>query len=379
MSIQSLFLSLGPPINKLKEIALRSTLLLSVLICNFSYGNSFSPAVPMPSKHLDTELEVNRIALGSCYNQAETGEIFATIQRTKPDVFLFLGDNVYADDESDDPSLNSLKKAYSQLAQVSSFATLRQAVPVLTIWDDHDYGLDDAGGDWPRKQASESLYEYVWDIGGHDPRAQRDGVYFARSIGSKGRRVQIIFLDTRYFRTPLTRNTTDSFGIYLPSEDSEQNMLGNDQWRWLEQQLREPAELRIIISSVLVLSEIHGWESWRMMPRERQRFYELLKSTEAKGIIIVSGDTHAAGLYQSNTLLDYPLTEINSSSMNVPLTSFVKNPQQTPGIHRLGDIYFEENFGLIDIDWETGNITMQLRDKDNESVRKVNVNLVDLK
>ena len=358
---------------------MQSTLLLSVFICSVTYGSGFSPALPMPSKQLDMDLEVNRIALGSCYDQELSGEIFATVHQTKPDVFLFLGDNVYANDESDDPTLMSLKKAYGQLAQVTSFNALRQAVPVLPIWDDHDYGLNDAGGDWPRKRAAESLYEYVWDIRDDDPRAQREGVYFARNMGQEGRRVQMIFLDTRYFRTPLTKNDTDSFGPYLPSKDHGQNMLGEDQWQWFEEQLREPAELRIIISSIMVLSEIHGWESWRMMPRERQRFYDLLKSTAANGVIIVSGDTHAAGLYQSNTLLNYPLTELNSSSMNVPLTSFVKNPQQMPGVHRLGNIFFEANFGLIDIDWETGGIALQLRDKNNETIQEVNINLGDLK
>ena len=140
----------------------------------------------------------------------------------------------------------SLKAAYGQLARVNSFSALRQAVPILPIWDDHDYGLNDAGGDWPRKQTAESLYEFVWDIRADDSRAQREGVYFASNIGPEGRRVQVIFLDTRYFRTPLTRNNTDSFGEYLPSNDPRQNMLGDDQWQWFEQYLREPTDFGLI-------------------------------------------------------------------------------------------------------------------------------------
>ena len=357
---------------------MRSLLLLFVLLCGVVHGDSFLPALPMPSKELDNGIEIKRIAVGSCYNQTKSGDIFSTIKETRPDLFLFVGDNVYASDESDDPDLRSLKEAYGQLAQANSFSAFRRAVPVLTIWDDHDYGLNDAGGDWPRKKAAESLYEFVWAIEADDPRARRDGVYFTRNIGPKGRRVQMIFLDTRFFRTPLTLKKADNFGIYLPSMDPNQNMLGEEQWHWLEQQLKKPADLRIIVSSIMVLSEAHGWESWRMMPKERQRLYRLIENTGATNIILVSGDTHAGALYQAKTSLGYPLIELNSSSMNVPLTSFVENPQRLPDANLLGDIYFEANFGLIDIDWETGNVKLQLKNAESESVRQINVKLENI-
>ena len=346
-----------------------------MLSASATFADEFSPALPMPSRGLDEGMTMNRIALGSCFNQAGSGDIFTKVLEAEPDIFLFLGDNVYASDESDDPELTSLKQAYGQLAGLDSFSALRQAMPVLTIWDDHDYGLNDAGGDWPRKYTAEALYEHVWNIGPDDPRSQREGVYFAHNIGPEGRRVQLIFLDTRFFRTTLTSNETDSVGPYQPSEDPGQSMLGNDQWQWLQERLDEPAELRLIISSIMVLSESHGWESWRMMPLERQRLYNLLNSTEANGVIIVSGDTHAGAIYRSETTLDYPLVELNTSSMNVPLSSFVKNPKQVAGVHRLGDTFFEANYGLIDIDWETGEISVQMRDKHSQSVRKHSINL----
>ena len=64
--------------------------------------------------------------------------------------------------------------------------------------------------------------------------------------------------------------------------------------------------------------------------------------------------------------------------MNVPLTSFVENPQRLPDANLLGDIYFEANFGLIDIDWETGNVKLQLKNAESESVRQINVELENI-
>ena len=353
-------------------------LLLILLVPLLASAEGFSPAKPMPSAVLADSQEIDRIIIGSCFDQTRSARVFDDIAQRKPDAFLFMGDNVYAEDESDDPALMSLREAYGELAALDSFARLRESVPVLTVWDDHDYGLDDAGGDWPRRQTTEKLYEHVWAINQQDPRAMRDGIYFQRTTGPEGRRVQFILLDTRFFRTPLTPNTGEIPAKYVPSDDPAQTLLGERQWQWFETQLRKPADVRVIVSTILVHSEIHGWESWRMMPRERERFYGLLRSTGAGGVIIASGDTHAGAIYRADDKIDYPLLELNASSMNLPLTSFVKNPMQVPGVYRLGDTYFESNYGMIDINWQSGDIELQLIGETGETVRRATINLSEL-
>ena len=154
----------------------------------------FSPATPMPAATLEPEKTLTRIALGSCFEPSMDSNIFNEIAQRDPDAFIFLGDNVYAEDESDDPNLTSLRKAYADLAAVESFKALRQSTPLMVVWDDHDYGKDDAGGDFKYREFSESLYEYVWNITATDERAKRDGVYFEETVGPIGKRVQFITL-----------------------------------------------------------------------------------------------------------------------------------------------------------------------------------------
>lgn len=341
-------------------------------------AGDFSPATPMPSASLDDDKLISRIVVGSCFHPSLPAGIFDEIAEQEPDAFLFAGDNVYAADESDDPELKSLKQAYSNLANVASFTRLRKTVPVLPVWDDHDYGLDDAGGDWPRKQTAEALYEHVWAIPGNDPRASRDGIYFERITGPEGQRVQLILLDTRFFRTPLTRNPGEKPPEYIPTDDPDQSMLGEEQWQWFEQQLRKPADVRIIVSSTLLLSEVHGWEAWRQMPAERQRFYNLLKTTQANGVVIASGDTHNGGIYRADDKIDYPLLELNASSLNVPLTTYVKNPKQVPGVYRLGDTYVEANYGVIDINWQQRHIDLRLVSDQGDTVRQAGISISEL-
>ena len=108
---------------------------------------------------------------------------------------------------------------------------------MLSTWDDHDYGQNDAGGDFPYKDEAKALFLEFWQVPEDDPRHARAGVYCARIFGPEGRRVQVILLDTRSFRSPL--RPTDQPGApgkeeYLPDPDPAKTMLGRAQWAWLE-------------------------------------------------------------------------------------------------------------------------------------------------
>ena len=328
----------------------------------------FFPAVPMPAAALASDTALTRIAFGSCYHPSLQSGIFNEIAGQHPGAFVFLGDNVYAEDESDDPTLMSLRQAYANLSAVESFKALRESTPLLVAWDDHDYGKDDAGGDFKHREFSESLYRYAWNIEQSDERTSRPGVYLERTVGPIGKRVQFITLDTRSFRTPLTRHPDQDIGRYVESQDPNQNVLGETQWKWLAEQLHRPADIRIIVTPIQLIADGHHWESWRIMPAERERLYQLLSSSKANGVVVVSGDRHSAAIYALTEFEPYPLYELTTSSLNVPLTSFVKNPVDEPGPHRLVNPYYESNYGLIDIDWDAGELSMKLMDETSQMI-----------
>ena len=367
--------------NEKHELQKQVTLLiLGCLFIPFSHAADFTPAKPMPSVPLADGHLVTRIAFGSCGIPTNDDSIYDEIRKTNADVFLFIGDNVYSADESDDPELKSLKVAYGKFAESNAFASLRATIPTLVTWDDHDYGLNDAGGDWPHKALSQSLFNFVWAVDDDDPRAARDGVYFSRIVGPENRRVQFILLDTRYFRTPLKKavKALSGGGSYMPTRSKSQNMLGEAQWQWLEQQLRQPADLRIIATSIQMIADGHNWEAWRLMPRERLRFYKLLGETGAKGVVLISGDRHSAAIYRQTNDVAYPLWEVTSSSLNLPLSSFLSNIKTEPGPYRIGQPYYDANFGVIDIDWASRRLILQIRDESGRTVLAANVSLESL-
>ena len=333
----------------------------------------FSPAVPMPAAKLATDTALTRIAFGSCYHPSLDSGIFNEIVRQRPGAFVFLGDNVYAEDESDDPALMSLRQAYANLSAVESFKSLRESTPLLVAWDDHDYGLNDAGEDFPQRQASEQLFEAFWGVPAADPSRTRPGIYRVVRIGQAPQAIQIILLDTRFFRTSLSKPWISPLtGRYTPSEDPLQSMLGESQWLWLQEILKEPADLRILVSSVQVLADGHRWESWRMLPLERSKLLGLLEQTKGTTVMI-SGDRHLAALYRKRTPNGGDLWEMTSSSLNLPLSEIASQITPETGSFLQGQATTDANFGWIDIDWSERTLSLELRNPRNIRIDGVKI------
>ncbi|MBI1263402.1 MAG: alkaline phosphatase family protein [Alphaproteobacteria bacterium] len=328
-----------------------------------------APRAPAGPTLPGADRALTSIAFGSCNTAEREIPILNVIADAGHELFIYAGDNVYGDARAYDATLPELRTAYHQLAARPEFQRLRAAVPMLAVWDDHDYGMNDMGRDFAFKGFAERLFLDFWGAGEDDVRRTREGIYDAHVFGPEGQRVQVILLDTRWFRSDLT--PTDERGAvgrerYIPSPDPDQDMLGAAQWAWLEAQLQVPAQVRLIVSSIQVHADGHGWEAWRTMPRERDRLYGLIRETGANGVVLVSGDRHSAGLYVREDVIGYPLYEITSSSLNMSY----RDVNDEPGPHRIGDMFAPENYGVIGIDWEAGALNLEIRDNTGAVVRE---------
>ena len=327
-------------------------------------------AAPPPA----ADRALTRIALGSCADQRDRQPIWDAIHRWRPELMLMAGDNVYGDSFASD--LLELREAYLAADRVPGFARMKRDLPVMAIWDDHDYGVNDAGAEFPWKQRSKDLFCAFWGVAADDPRRGRDGLFHARIFGPPGRRVQVVLLDTRWFRSPLRR--TDQRGAagrerYLPDDDPDKTLLGAAQWRWLEEQFRQPAELRLVVSSIQVVVDGHGWERWGNLPRERARLYALIAETRASGVVFLSGDRHLGAFYRQAEDVPYPLHEMTSSGLTKSYRS------REPGPNRIGEILGEINFGTVAIDWRAGRVDLALRDVLGTPQRQLALTLDELR
>jgi alkaline phosphatase D len=337
----------------------------------------------------DPNKPLTRIAFGSCADQDKPLPIFDTVAAAKPELLLLLGDNIYSDIDHTTNKLipaskvtpELIKEKYEAMAKVPGYQKLKATCPILATWDDHDYGPNDAGAEFPHKDASQKLFLDFFGVDPGDPRRKQQGVYNASIIGPPGKRVQVILLDTRYHRSPIKRgpfDPTTRTAPYLQNTDADATMLGAEQWKWLEGELKKPAEVRILVSSIQVIADEHPYEKWANFPKERDKLYALIRDTKANGVVILSGDRHLAEVSLDTKSVGYPLYDVTSSGFNQASKSW-RAPEKSS--HRVAAMPYGDNFGMILIDWsgDDPRLTLQVRDEDGDVTCGVKVRLSTLK
>lgn len=330
------------------------------------------PVAP-PNASLAADTVLTRIAFGSCVNENRSMAFWDVIAAQSPQAFLLIGDNVYGDTRTTNSAdIPTLTASYRKLSARQEFDRFRRSVPMMTTWDDHDLGANDAGGSFAFKEYAEDVYESYW--GASDEVKARPGVYESRMVGPAGKRVQFIILDSRFFRSDLVampyRDPGPPLGWYIPNTDAGATLLGDAQWQWLEQELAKPADLRFIVSSIQLITSAHNYESWANFPKERERFYGLLAAKGVNNAVLLTGDRHAGGFYKTDVAgLKTPLWEITSSSLNF---AFGKGDDRArePDSARTGGLWSVPNFSVIDIDWAGKKVKFSLRRDDNSVIEE---------
>ena len=271
-----------------------------------------------------------KIGLGSCLDQDYPQPIWQSIKKEDLNYFIFLGDNVYGDTRYG--SLRKMKSAYDKQKKV--LPDFLNNISIFSIWDDHDFGINDGGADYRFKRRAQELYLDFWEITKDDDRSNREGIYFSKNEIFFDKKFKFIFLDTRFFRSKLKGKKSN----YIENIESDATILGNAQWTWLENELKSDFDFLFIFSSIQIIAKDHRFEKWSNFPNERAKLFELLEQFNDKTILF-SGDRHRAGIYRKNGII-----EITSSSMNKPGSSFSETDS-----YLIGKTYPQENYGVLEI------------------------------
>jgi alkaline phosphatase D len=299
-----------------------------------------------------------RIAFGSCGSQDRPMPILDTALSRKPDLFVWLGDNIYGDTKD----MNVLRAKYAQLAAKPEFQRLKNAVPFLATWDDHDYGWNDSGRHYAFKKQSKDIFMEFWGEAADSPRRQHEGIYTSYMYEKNGKRLQVILLDNRSFRDDLRLyrgelSHDDRYFYpldYYPHEIKDSTLLGAAQWAWLEQELRKPADLRIIGSGTQFSIAYNGYEAWANFPHERQRMLDLIKKTRANGVLFITGDVHYAEVSVLREQGLYPIYDVTASGITSTWLF------ATPNENRIEGPVMDNHFGMLSIDWAQPDPTIRM-------------------
>lgn len=129
------------------------------------------------------------------------------------------------------PSIDTYRAMYDSVLATRQ-GRLYRDVPLVHVWDDHDYGPGNSDRTAPlRAEAAQAYRERIpsYDL----PASDGGGVYHAFTVG----RVQFVVLDTRYYRDPLT-------------DPAPRALLGSAQKTWLDSLLgTSTSELLFVVES----------------------------------------------------------------------------------------------------------------------------------
>jgi alkaline phosphatase D len=291
-------------------------------------------------------------------------KLWEPILKHQPDIFIWGGDIVYSDTED----MKLMKQNYELMKADSGYSSFREKIEVMGTWDDHDYGLNDGGASYIKKDSVQQIFLDFFDVPAHDPRRARKGIYTSKTFDVNGSSIKIIILDTRYFRSDLTVDPSGQ-RRYIPVENPGDTMLGTAQWKWLEEELMtSSSQFNIIVSSIQFLSSEHGFETWGNMPLEVEKMKDIIVKSKAKGVIFLSGDRHLAEISKLEVEgLDYPLIDFTSSGMTHSYSTYSGEPNSL----RISDVIADKNFGLLYVDVNNNTVTMEIRGEDDQLFQRI--------
>lgn len=321
-------------------------------------------------KPIDTSINLTRIAIGSCLRQDLNHSIFRSIRDLNPQLYIAMGDNMYADNLITNPNYAGwIQAQYDILNNSYDFKTTRATIQSIATWDDHDYGINNAGKEFPYKTQSKDLFLNFWNEPASSPRRMRDGIYTSYMYGDDDHKVQIIVLDCRYNLDVISNEPI------TPTTDVSKSILGPAQWAWLASELTKPAKIRIVVSSSQMCIQNNGWEGWPNYPHELNKFFQTVKDANAEGLFVVSGDVHYSEFSKRTPSGQYPIYDFTSSGM----THTEGRP--AANMYRIGSAYTNLSFGIIDINWDVNpvQISMNICDYNGNFVKQQVISLDELK
>ncbi len=293
--------------------------------------------------------KLDRFAFGSCNRQDAPQPLWKPILADRPDLWIWMGDNIYGDS----PVMDTLRAKYARQNANPDYQLLKASIPIIGVWDDHDYGINDGDKRFAQKKESRDLMFDFLGMPADALERRREGGYSAHTYGTGDQQVKVILLDGRYFRDTLSR-LDRQYQVNLTGQ-----MLGDAQWKWLENELMtSTARVNFIVSGVQFLPTEHAYEKWANFPKEREKLLDLIARTGVQTPILMSGDRHIAEIMK---LVDsrFPkgLYEVTASG----LTHTWNGIAEEKNSFRVSNLIAKLNYGLASFDWAKDEVLIEIK------------------
>lgn len=345
----------------MKNIIIICTLVVFCFSCKKSIPD---PEATIYVQHTLPSIDktIRKISFSSGCKQYKSQAFWQNISGKESDLWIWGGDNIYSDTED----RKILQENYKKLKENEYYQAFIKNIPVIGVWDDHDYGARDSGEKYILKEESKEEFMDFFDIPTFSDMRAHKGIYTSYELGTGNKKIKIYLLDNRTFKTELTLDIEND-NYYIP--DSSGTILGEKQWKWLEDEINNnDSRINIFVSGLQIIPNGHIYEKWGNFPNERQRFLDLLENTKVENPIILSGDRHLAELSEYKFLDNSKVFEFTASGM----THSFENADED-NEHRIGKLYGGRNFGEVIIKWNentTSELSFILNDINGNKISK---------
>jgi alkaline phosphatase D len=269
--------------------------------------------------------------------------IFETMAKTPADFHVWLGDNWY----SREVDYNSVWGLNYRASHDRSYQVLQEfmaKMPQYAIWDDHDYGPNDAGKSYIFKNESRNIFKNYWlnpSFGEEDK-----GIYTKVSYAD----VDLFLTDDRFFRSE--DETPDSIN---GQPNTNKDFFGKQQMEWLQNSLLySKATFKIIVTGSQVLNTFNKYECMQHYPYEYNMLLNFLSEQKIKGVLFLTGDRHHSEVIKMNRPNQYPLYDITVSPYTSGVSKVAKSPEENNPLRENNTLVEAQNFGKFSFSGKKG-------------------------
>ena len=303
------------------------------------------------------------VAFGSCskVSQYKTAPIFKAVAAQQPDMMIFAGDNSYfIVGDGSDKHFNTSGPVGDWLfpeGMVNRHLITRvnpdlqdmlRSVPCYGIWDDHDYGPNNADRTFALREEATKAFIQMWANPAYGT-AETPGTFSAFRHGP----LEVFLLDDRYYK-------------YSPQEHDDVtpetgSIWGAEQLAWLLQGLKDStAPVKLIANGTQVISQSEGGEGhYREARGELDTLLAYLSEHKIGGVVFLTGDRHFSEAMQQALPSGPLVVECTSSPLQQDQKVGPLVGREHP--NRLWAMR-GNNFGLVTVDLpEEGKVSCALR------------------
>ncbi len=253
---------------------------------------------------LDRSRRQARIAFVSCTkdNQEQQAAMWQSVVHARPDLLVFLGDNVYTDLRILDKlrmTEETMWYRYIETRLTLAIYHMPRLIPSIATWDDHDTGQNNSDSSWALMPEARKIFETAF------PQRPIAGVLKrgpGLSLSYSAFEQSFLLLDGRSFRS---------------APESKGSMWGKAQESWLEQESYMTDKPVWIGNGTTFFTGYSRAESVEGDYPESLSWLRNLLSKRRHPALLVAGDRHYSEIQRLEPhLLGYESFEITSSGLH---------------------------------------------------------------